>query len=226
MNQNRLEQIEFNLRAKALNQRKAALDELALLPAEVAVPILQKLAAEKDVALCRLAVMGLGNHRTEASFQALQQILAHNQDGNVLSEAANSLFEFGDRAIPLLQQLFARSDNWLVRQTVIALLMETQHHQVLFTVAVAALEDETETVQEAGILALGQLLTSSFKDKALALLTELAEDSNWLTRWRVAIALGGSQDFPAKQLIAKLQQDEHFRVVAAALESASKQPEG
>ena len=225
MNPNRIEQIEFNLRAKALNQRKAALDELATFPAEVAVPILQKLADEKDIAFCRLAVMGLGNHRTEASFQVLQKILAHHQDGNVLSEAANSLFEFGERAIPLLQELFERSDNWLVRQTVIALLMETTHHQILFTVAVAALEDETETVQEAGILALGQLLTSDLKDRALALLTELAQDSNWLTRWRVAIALGGSQDSQARQLIAKLQQDEHFRVVAAALDSGSQQSE-
>ncbi|WP_193199039.1 HEAT repeat domain-containing protein [Nostoc sp. MG11] len=221
MNQNRIEQIELNLRAKALNQRKAALDELAEFPSEVAVPILQKLANEKDVALCRLAVMGLGNHQTEASFQALLQILEHNQDGNVLAEAANSLFEFGDVAIPLLQQLFERSDNWLVRQTVISLLMETEHHEVLFAVAVECLKDETQTVKEAGIIALGQVLKTSLQNQALPLLTELAEDLYWRNRWQTAIALHGCQHPQARYLMAQLQQDEHFRVVAAALESAS-----
>lgn len=222
MDQNRIKLLELKLRAKALNERKAALDELATLPSEVAVPILQKLAIEKDVALCRLAVMGLGNHRTEASLQALREILEHNQDANVLSEAANSLLEFGDVAIPLLQQLFERSDNWLVRSSVIYMLMESQHHEVLLALAVDCLEDETPTVQEVGILALGQLLKSSLKNQALALLTELAADSDWQKRWRVAIALSGCQDPQAKQLIAKLQQDEHFRVAAAALEAASK----
>ncbi|WP_341524518.1 HEAT repeat domain-containing protein [Nostoc sp. UHCC 0302] len=221
MNQKRIEQIELNLRAKALNQRKAALDELANFPSEIAIPILQKLANEKDVALCRLAVMGLGNHRTETSFQALEQILEHEQDGNVLAEAANSLFDFGDVAVPLLQKLFERSENWLVRQTVISLLIETKHYDVLFAIAVESLKDETQTVIEAGIFALGQLLKSSFKNEALLLLTELAQDSYWRNRWQTAIALHGCQDTQAKELIAKLQQDEHYQVVAAALESAS-----
>lgn len=221
MNQSRIELLELKLRAQALNERKAALDELASFPSEVAVPILKKLADEKDVALCRLAVMGLGNHRTEASLQALQKILEHNQDSNVLSEAANSVFEFGDVAIPLLQQLFERSDNWLVRQTVISLLIETNYDEILLAVAVQAVRDETQSLKQVGILALGHLLKSSFKNQALALLTELAEDSDWQNRWQTAIALHGCQDPQAKQLIAKLQQDEHFRVVAAALESAS-----
>ncbi|RCJ27542.1 hypothetical protein A6770_25720 [Nostoc minutum NIES-26] len=212
MNQNRLELLELKLRTQALNERKAALDELASFPAEVAVPLFQKLAQEKDVVLCRFAVMGLGNHRTDASFQVLQQILEHNQDGNVLSEAANSLFEFGDVAIPLLQQLFKRSDNWLVRQTVISLLMETNNPEVLLAVAIQSLEDETQSIQQAGIQALGHLLKSSLKNQALVLLIELAQDSDWQNRWQIAIALQGCEDPQAQQLIAKLQQDEHFRV--------------
>lgn len=222
MDQNQINLLELKLRANALNERKAALDELATFPSEVAVPILQKLANENDVALCRLAVMGLGNHRTEASFQALQEILQHNKDANVLSEAANSLLEFGDLAIPLLQQLFEQSDNWLVRSSVIYMLMETPHYEVLLALAVDALEDETPFVQEAGILALGQVLKSSLKNQALALLTELADDPVWQKRWRVAIALKNCQDPQAKQLLAKLQQDENFRVVAAALETPSE----
>jgi HEAT repeat protein len=84
-----------------------------------------------------------------------------------------------------------------------------------------ALQDETQTVKEAGILALGQLLRSQFNNEALDILAELAQDADWRTRWRVAIALQHSQQSPAKELIAKLQQDEHYRVVAAALEVAA-----
>ena len=73
MNQHPIEQIEISLRASELNLRKTALDELATLSVDVAIPILKKLAQEQDFALRRLAVMGLGNHRTEDSFQILQR---------------------------------------------------------------------------------------------------------------------------------------------------------
>jgi hypothetical protein len=63
---------------------------------------------------------------------------------------------------------------------------------------------------------------------ALDRLVELAQDADWRTRWRVAIAilsagiaLQHSQQSQAKELIAKLQQDEHYRVVAAALKVAA-----
>jgi HEAT repeat protein len=221
MSQNSIEQIEINLRNEALNERKAALDELAGYPPEVAVPILQKLANERDFGLRRLAVMGLGNHKTEASFQTLVNILQQDNDSNVLAEAANSIFDFGDPALPELIKLFEKSDNWLVRQTVISLLVETEHHDALLSVATDALKDDTETVKEIGILALGQLLKSPFKNQALALLAQLTEDSQWRTRWRSAIALQQTQEPQAKELILKLQRDEHFRVVAAALEVAA-----
>jgi HEAT repeat protein len=216
-----LQQLEANLRANALNIRKAALDELAGLPAEVAVPLLQRLSSERDFALRRLAVMGLGNHQSPASFELLQRILDQEQDGNVLAEAANSLFEFGDAAIPLLQELFERSQHWLVRQTVISLLLETQHYDVLLEVATEAIADETQTVKEVGILALRHLWQSPFKSQALNLIHQLADDPFWRNRWRAAIALYGCDDPQAKALIAKLQHDEHFRVVAAALEIAN-----
>jgi HEAT repeat protein len=222
MNRDDIDRIEIKLRAPRLDRRKAALDELAELPSEIAIPILQKLANEKDFGLRRLAVMGLGNHRSKDSFQALQTILDRERDANVLAEAANSIFEFGDRAIPILQNLFEQSDNWLVRQTVISLLVETDCHEVLLAIATESLKDEMQTVKETGILALGQLLSSPLKDRAIALLTELARDSEWRNRWRTAIALQGNRDPQVKQLIAELQQDEHFRVVAAALEDNSK----
>jgi HEAT repeat protein len=83
MNDNSIKRIEVNLRAEALNQRKAALDELAGYPPDVAIPILPNLVYEKDFLLRRLAVMGLGNHKTENSLQLLQEIINTQQETNV-----------------------------------------------------------------------------------------------------------------------------------------------
>ncbi len=222
MTEDPIEQIEINLRAEALNIRKAALDELATYPPEVAVPILKKLANEQDFGLRRLAVMGLGNHISEDSFQLLQQIIQQEQDSNVLSETANSIFEFGDIAVPILQELFEKSDNWLVRQTVMSIFAETTYYETSLALASAAIQDnDIQTLKETGILVLGQLLKSPLKDQALQRLAELTSSENWRTRWRTAIALQNTQDLLARKLIAKLQQDEHYRVVAAALEVAS-----
>ncbi|WP_019507770.1 HEAT repeat domain-containing protein [Pleurocapsa sp. PCC 7319] len=218
MNNDRLEQIKLNLRDNAINIRKAALDELAKMPSNKALPVLKQLAQDHDFALRKIAVMGFGNHLTEESFQILKNILETEQDANVLAEAANSIFEFGDRAIPPLQNLFTTSDNWLVRQTVISILVDSDNSQVLLQVANEALSDEDQTTKETGILALSRLLNSPLKQEALQLFSILAEDTYWRTRWRTAIALTASQDIKAKELLAKLQQDEHYRVVAAALE--------
>ena len=222
MNENPTEQIEINLRNPALNIRKAALDELAGYSPEVAVPILEKLFKEENFGLRRLAVMGLGNHLSDDSFQILQKIVREELDANVLAEAANSLFEFSDRAVPVLRELFEKSDNWLVRQTVLSIFAESTYYDTSLMLAKAALEDHNEqTLKETGILVLGQLLKSPLKDQALQILTQLADSQNWRIRWRTAIALQHSRDSLAREIVVKLQQDEHYRVVAAALEVIS-----
>lgn len=218
MNSDRLSELKLKLRDNGIYQRKLALDELATASSDVALPILEELAQEKDFALRRIAVMGLGNHRTEDSFSLLKQILDTEQDANVLAEAANSLFEFGDRAVAPLQKLFNNSDNWLVRQTIISILVDSNSPNTLLQVANLAIKDRDQTTKETGILALSRLLNTSLKDKVLEIFSTLAEHRYWRTRWRTAIALTASEDPQAKKLLTKLQQDEHYRVVAAALE--------
>ena len=215
-----LNQLERALRNQALNVRKAALDELSTLPAETAIPVLKRLATERDFLLRRLAVMGLGNHCLPESFEALKALLYQEEDSNVLAEVANSLFEFGGPAIPLLRELFNTNSHWLVRQTILSLLLETTDYETLLTIATIALEDDTQTVKETAILALRQVLASDYQVKALALLSELAQSQTWRDRWRAATALTGCQAPQAKQLVQQLQKDEHYRVSAAALEAA------
>ena len=219
MDSDRLEQLKHNLRNNNIYQRQLALNELATIPSATALPILQELLKSQDFALRRIAVMGLGNHVTEESYKLLTQVLATEKDANVLAETANSLFEFGDRSIPSLEQLFINSDNWLVRQTVISILVDSQNPDILLRIAKLAIADRDQTTKETGILALSRLLNTSLKQQAIEIFSTLATDKYWRTRWRTAIALTASQDRQVRELLSQLQQDDHYRVVAAALES-------
>jgi HEAT repeat protein len=216
-----LEQIDRDLRGSAIDLQRAALDRLAQVPADLAVPLLARLLESSDFMHRRMAVMGLGNHRVEDSFQLLSGVITNDKDPNVMGEAANAIIDFGDRAIPLLVALFKKTDNWLVRQSIIPLLIDTNFHAELLTTAEIAIADDTQSVKEVGILALGSLLTTPLQAQALPLLLALCHDPSWRNRWRATIAIQSLQNPATKQAIAQLQQDEHFRVVAAALEVAN-----
>lgn len=216
---NNLPEIEMRLRSFALNERVMALNQLAKLDSSLAVPALERLAAEKDFMFRRLAVMGLANHPVDASFVVLQGLIDRESDHSVLAEAANSIFEFGDRSIPILLSIFERSSHWLVRQTVISILVETDHYDALFQVATEALQDETQIVKEAGISAMARIWRSPLAQPAFELVKAWAADEFWRNRWRAAIALSGCTVPESRELLAKLQTDDHYRVVAAALES-------
>jgi HEAT repeat protein len=216
-----LEQIDQDLRGRAIDKQRVALNRLAKVPADLAIPLLARLLTSSDFIQRRLAVMGLGNHLVEESFQLLTGVITSDRDSNVMGEAANAIVDFGDRAIPLLVTLFRDTDSWLVRQSVIPLLIDTNYHAELLTMAEIAIADQTQSVKEVGILALGHLLTSPVGERALALLLELCQDPVWRNRWRATIALQSLQNPATKAAISRLQHDENFRVVAAALEVAN-----
>jgi HEAT repeat protein len=224
MTDDRSIELERNLRAAALHQRMAAANELAGYPAISAVPIFKRLLSEQDIGLRRLAVMGLGKHRSDESFVELQTILNSSSDPIIVADAADAIFEFGDVAVPILEQLFDRStqsSQWQIRQTVIALLLDTDRYDVTLSLLTTALADENMVVRELGILAFKQMLQSPCQKSALTLLTKCAIDPNWQMRWCTARCLHGCPEPQARQTIAQLQQDEDFRVIAAALEGMS-----
>lgn len=221
MTPDEISKLEDNLRSSALNIRINALNQLVNQPAGLAVPILQRLSQESSFLLRRLAVMGFGNHAPdEAALASLQALMNTETDANVLAEAANSLYEFGDVSIPLLVQLFENNDNWLLRQTVLSILQESNHPDVLLAVSLKALNDPTQTVKETAILSLRQVLMSSLQPQALEALTELANSTIWRDRWRAATALTGCKHPKATELLSKLRTDENYYVVAAALDAS------
>ena len=94
---------------------------------QLLIPLLES----EDFALRKLAVMGLGNHQIVSAQYLLQRTLVSETDANVLAEAANSLFEFGESGFPALVQLYQTSDNWLVQETVMALFTDGPHEKWL-----------------------------------------------------------------------------------------------
>lgn len=218
-NRDRLLELENQIRAGSINHRRQALDELAQMPSELVVPLLEKLTYSENFQIRLVAVMGLGNHLTDAAFQVLTDVLKREKDANVLAESANSLFEFGESSIPLLQALFMQQPLWLTRQTILSILMEADCPEVLLSVVRTGLEDSTQTVKETAILALGPLMNSPFEADALAILTPIASSENWRDRWRTATTLSLSSNPVAKKLLATLRQDPNHYVVAAVLEA-------
>ncbi len=216
----RLAQLEQDLRSAPVNVCKEALDMLRHCPSEKAVPLFVAIAQDGEFLRRRFAVMGLGNHQTEASFQALRMLAQEEADSNVLAEIANSLFEFGEPSLPLIQDIFDGHSNWLLRQSIISIVMESDRDDMLLDMVQKALDDEEQSVVETGILALGKLLKGSEATSALDLLEGLASNQYWRIRWRTATTLTLSEDARAKALLATLQKDEHHRVVAAALEGS------
>ena len=219
MDGDRLAQLEEQMRSTSLYECKLALDELSQCPSDLAVPVLERLLAGQDVVRRRFAVMGLGNHQTEASFQILKTLLEQEADVNILAEAANSIFEFGEPSIPLLQDLFLRSQNWLVRQTILSVMMEANNDEVLLELIRAGLDDEEQTVKETAILALGQVLKGPHHDAAVEVLARLSQSPNWRDRWRAATTICLPSGQQAKTLLPNLRNDDNHNVVAAALEA-------
>jgi HEAT repeat protein len=219
MNTERLVQVEKLLRSPALNIRVAAVNELAQEDSGVAVPVLARLAADPDFLYRRLAVMGLGNHPVTESLEVLEGLLLSEEDSNVVAEAANSLMEFGEAGIVRLAQLFRENENWLVRQTVLGVMMDGDRSATFLNVVRLGLGDPVVTTRETAILALGKFVGSEFQEEAMVLLLEIAESGVWRDRWRSATALCRFGDDRAKEMLGRLRSDESHYVVAAALES-------
>lgn len=181
MYSNRFEEIKVSLRGSRNNMRQAlaTIDELSKLDTDVAIKILKRLYQEENSTLRMFAAMGFKSHRTETSWEMLLDILATESDSNVLAEAIRSLAEFGNRAVFPLKQLFERSSDWLVREIIITVLIDTSKDpHVLIDAAKIALANENKSTKELGVVALSRLLNTPLKQQAIDLFIQLAQDTN------------------------------------------------
>lgn len=185
---------------------------------EDAAPILINQRKDSAFLVRSFVAMGLGRKRTDDCYSALLEMLKTEPDHNVQAEIANSLGLYGPVAVDRLVTLFYENENWLVRRSILAIMPELERPDQLLKIALEALKDKDETIQQAGIATLATLADTAESQAALEALLPWLESSSWRSRMALAHALKPFDDPRAKDALSQLRQDDHHKVVAAALE--------
>jgi HEAT repeat protein len=170
-----------------------ALVGLREVPPEQAVPLLL-LGLEQSMFMVRsLSCAGLGVKQNEAGWQALVAAMQGDEDANVRAEAANALVSHSlERAWPLLRDVFAADQQWLVRCSILSALAEQPAIDPawLLELASMAITDADGTVRVGGAEILARLVREKGAAEARVLLQQLQADPDHRV---VAAALNGLQ---------------------------------
>ena len=170
-----------------------ALVGLREVPLEQAVPLLL-LGLEQSMFMVRsLSCAGLGVKQNEAGWQALVAAMQDDEDANVRAEAANALVSHSfERAWPLLRDVFAADQQWLVRCSILSALAEQPAIDPawLLELASMAITDADGTVRVGGAEILARLVRDQGAAEARVLLQQLQADPDHRV---VAAALNGLQ---------------------------------
>lgn len=185
---------------------------------EIAVPLLKSKVDDPEFLVRSFVSRAFGTQQTAESFAALLQMMKFDNTPNVRAEAANSLSLFGRCAASHLVVTFFQDDHWLVRRSILAVLIDMECESELFEVCIEALASDDMTTQEAAVDALGTLVGTTQEQAALSQLLGLVSSQSERIRQHVASALKGF-DYPqVREVLSQLRQDSNSRVVAAALE--------
>ena len=170
-----------------------ALVGLREVPPEQAVPLLL-LGLEQSMFMVRsLSCAGLGVKQNEAGWQALVAAMQGDEDANVRAEAANALVSHSlERAWPLLRDVFAADQQWLVRCSILSALAEQPAIDPawLLELSSMAITDADGTVRVGGAEILARLVRDQGAAEARVLLQQLQADPDHRV---VAAALNGLQ---------------------------------
>ncbi len=199
--------------------RMKAIVELRNYEPSVVVPLLKQRMYDKEFVIRSFVAKGLGYKRTNEGFQALLNLIDNDEDPNVKAEAANSLANYGEKAIPYLIELFRRDSHWLVRQSILAVINEINSPDILFKLSVWGLDGEDLVVKFISIANLGKLKDTTYEQEVIDLLCEQSTAEAVQIRVRVAKTLGTFDDPKAKSALAQLRSDSDHRVIAATLEN-------
>ncbi|MBX2862069.1 MAG: HEAT repeat domain-containing protein [Leptolyngbyaceae cyanobacterium MAG.088] len=186
--------------------------------ADIASPLLLSKKDDAAFLVRSFVAMGLGRKRSPEGFEALQAMIDHDPDPNVQAEATNSLAMYGPESIPHLVNTFHRNGNWLVRRSILAAMIDLNSPAHMLEICLVALQDPDLTVINAGVDHLSLLPDTDQATAALAAILSLKTAQSWYTRMHVAYALKRFKADSAQAALIELRQDEHHKVVAAALE--------
>ncbi len=208
-----IDQIEVELRNSDFQSRLKALSALREYPSEIAVPILTQHTQDPEFLIRTCVARELGQHLTSESFSALLVIMSDDPTPNVRAEAANSLSLAGPVSTSHLVATFIKDEQWLVRRSILATLLDMECLPEILEVCDQGLNGNDLSVQEAAINALGVLVASHQSEVALSrLLTLTSEATSANLRIRVASVLRNIERPEAKHALFQMQSDPDPRV--------------
>ncbi|MDY6807215.1 MAG: HEAT repeat domain-containing protein [Cyanobacteriota bacterium] len=216
----KIEEIKTKLNSPKSQDRLKALTELRNYDTAIAIPLLASRVGDPEFLVRSFVAMGLGHKRSPESYKLLLEMMKGDNDYNVRAEAANSLSRFNEQSIPDLVEAFRLDENWLVRRSILAAMVEISPPQELLQVCTCALVGEDIPVREAAISALAVLAGTEKQGEALEQLLAFVSSESYRTRAVVALALRDFDDPQAKGALSYLSKDENPRVAAVA-ESSS-----
>jgi HEAT repeat protein len=214
-----LTQIKTFLDSPNPQNRMKAIVELRHHEASVVVPLLKQKMYDKEFIIRSFVAMGLGYKKTDEGFQSLLDLIENDEDPNVKAQAANSLGNYGEKAIPYLIELFEREPHWLIRESIFAVINEINSPELIFQLCLCALEGDEQIVKLTAINNLGLLKGTAYENDAIEILFALSTDNAAPVRVQVAKTLGIFDDLKAQAALAELRYDSDYRVVGATLEA-------
>lgn len=214
MSQPNLEHIAAQLRSADVKERVLAMIELQkeTVPALMALPLIKHALTDDNVQIRGMAAFSLGIKPTPENLPLLVQILEADADHNMRAIAAGALGYLTDRrALEPLRHAFYEDTHWLVQFSAAIALGNLQDSQAQ-TVLLEALDSSNPLLQEAAIMALGEIGAIDALDRLLPFV--YADD--WLIRKHLADALGNLPSQQSQTALKTLANDANLQVAEAA----------
>ena len=206
--------LSAQLDSPTLKDRVLAMLELQkeTMSAQEAYPLIQKALKDNAEQVRGMAAFALGIKPTSESLSQLIQILETDPDYNVRSMAAGALGYLGDKqAVEPLCHAFFEDTSWLVQFSAAVSLGNLQDEQATSALLVA-LESEQRLLQEAAVMALGEIGAIEQVERILTFVSS----TDWMMRKRVADALGNLPCPQSQSALKYLSSDAHPQVAEAA----------
>ncbi|MDX1976900.1 MAG: HEAT repeat domain-containing protein [Pseudanabaenaceae cyanobacterium bins.68] len=198
--------------------RLLSLAALKHVPAPQAVPLILKLIKDSNIQIRSMAVFSLGLKATEDCFPILANILETETDYGVRADAAGALGYLGDRrAFEPLMRAFYEDVEWLVRFSAAVSLGNLADPRA-YEALISALKSKEGILHQAAISALGEVGDL----RCVPHILEFVQADDWLTRQRLAEALGRLPTAKSLAALNYLAQDPHPQVSSAAVISRDR----
>ncbi|MBL1175402.1 phycobilisome degradation protein NblB [Pantanalinema sp. GBBB05] len=213
------ESVQALLESPELGDRLRAVNQIRQLDPAIGFELIQMVLDDRNPRVRYSGVSQLASLGQQDPAQTITLLRAGLQDSepDVQAAAADSIgaLKLTD-AFDDLQQLYHRTNEWIVKFSIIAALGELGDDRA-FGLLEEALQSGNELVQIVAIGSLGEL----GDDRAIRLLVPLVDTPDWQIRYRVAQALSRFNTPEARSALETLANDRNEQIAREAQSALS-----